>query len=703
MNDTPANRYTKLLVLGAAAIVLVTLLAYLPAIHATYIWDDDSYVTENTLLHDFDGLRRIWIPRETPQYYPMVFSTFWVEYQLWELNPMGYHIVNILLHAFSSLLLWLVMVRLRVPGAWLIAAVFALHPICVESVAWITERKNVLSLFFYLIAAIAYLKFDALRFGGPGHAISPPEQRAQPWGWYGLALIAFMLALFSKTVTCSLPAALILVMLWQRSPITLKRLAPLAPMFMIGFALAMITVFIERAHVGAEGEEFAYSFVERCMIAARSLLFYPWKIIWPAELMFIYPRWKISASDAVNYIPIAIVLLIGAALVELYRRGWRGPFVALSFYAGTVFPAIGFFNVYPHLFSFVADHFVYHASIGVIAFVIGGTAYFIRKPVALRLIGAVILPVLFMLTYMQSTIYYNEETVWRDTIAKNPDAWMPRNNLASRLLEQAESALLSGNIDHSRELAAEALEHASEALRVREHHHTAHSNKSEALRLLGDYEAAIHSIEQAITHAGHLPDYHWQKSRLHQLLEQFDEAVDAMSEAVERAPESVYYRLEYARILSVAGRLEQAAEQFEAVLEIQPNNFMALGSLAGIAQQRGNDVRARLLYTQAIDVARTIEEQLQIVTRLIRLLATSTDPNVRDFDEAINLAEQVAALSQRQDPSALAMLASVYLNAGRPDDAVAVAEEAIILARSRGMHELAMQIEQQLEVFRSEQ
>jgi tetratricopeptide (TPR) repeat protein len=709
VNDRPLSStiVSRAFILGAIGIVLAVFAAYIPAINAGYIWDDDSYVTANIFLRDMDGLWQIWIPGRTAQYYPIVFSSFWIEYQLWELNPMGYHIVNVLLHAANAILLWLVMLRLRVPGAWLIGAVFALHPVHVESVAWITERKNVLSMFFYLLAALAYLRFDAMRFGTTPTSVTttaqPSLMRSPVLAWYVLAMLAFVLALLSKSVTCSLPAALILALLWLRQPITIKRLLPLAPMFIVGFVLAMNTALLERVHVGAVGPDFAFSFLERCLIASRALLFYPWKLLWPSELIFIYPRWEIDASSAVQYLPLLVLVVTGVILLELYRRGWRGPFLSLSLYAGTVFPAIGFFNVYPHLFSFVADHFVYHASVGVLAFVIGGAAYLLRNPMTLRLAALAILPVLFVLTYLQSIIYYNEETLWRDTIAKNPDAWMPRNNLASRLLEQAELARLAGEFDQAMAHAAEAQLHAEAALDVRPHHHTAHSNRSEALRFQGKYEQALEAINNAITYASHLADYHWQQGRLYQRLGQLDSAAQSLAAAVERDPDNISFRLDLARILTQLGRFDEASEQFTAVLHHQPNNIIALGSLAGIRTEQGAHAQARRLYERALDSAGTFEEQVQIVPRLIRLLLTSTDPAVRSPGQAVQLAEQLVRATQRQDPAALAMLASVYHDAGQTADAIATAREGLALAQQHGIAELVTQLEQQLAAYQSQQ
>lgn len=421
--------------MGAAAIVALTLVAYIPAMSAGFIWDDDAYVTDNTLLRNVEGLGRIWVPRETPQYYPVVFTTFWIEYQLWGLYPAGYHIVNILLHVINALLVWRVCRWIGIPGgdaaAWLVGAVFALHPVHVESVAWITERKNVLSGLFYLVAMLAYLRFDGAATAGR----SQHDGNARRWPWYIAALSCFVLALLSKTVTCSLPAALILIFLHQRKRLTLGRLLPLAPFFVIGACLAMLTVHLEREHVGAEGARFMFTFAERLIIASQALLFYPWKIIWPWPLVFIYPRWTIDTSSIASFWAVGAVFIAAIAAAVAFLSNWRGPALAAAFYAGTIFPALGFFNIYPMLFSFVADHFQYLASLGVIVLIVGGAAWmFGVSGWRIVAVGAVVLLVLLATTLHQTTHYRDAETLWLHTLSHNEPSWLAHNNLSKHLI-----------------------------------------------------------------------------------------------------------------------------------------------------------------------------------------------------------------------------------------------------------------------------
>lgn len=425
MGNPPPSRARWL----ALSLLVVTLLAYRPVYAAGFVWDDDFYVTANPHLADLAGLARIWVPGHTPQYYPAVFTSFWLQEKLHGLAPFGYHLVNVLLHAGAAMLAWRVFHELGLRGAGFVGLLFALHPVHVESVAWIAERKNVLSAVFYLAAALAWLRFQ--RHHDPG------EGRPGRWhpGWYAALCALFLAALLAKSVTCSLPAALVLVLWFQRRPLTLRRLAPLVPLFALGLVLALHTAHYERTRVITESAaDFELSFLTRTAIATRALLFYLQKLLVPWPLAFIYPRWTIEPGALVTWLPaVALLAATGASLVA-WRRGWRGPFLALAFFAGTLFPALGYFDVYPLRYSFVADHFQYLASLGPFALaaaLLGRLTT--RAQAALALVLALGLAAL---TTLQSRSYHDAETLWRTTLARNPAAWMARGNLAQLLAER---------------------------------------------------------------------------------------------------------------------------------------------------------------------------------------------------------------------------------------------------------------------------
>lgn len=435
-------------VLSAVGLLFLTSVAYLPAMSAGFIWDDNNYVTENQTLRTTAGLWRIWTdPKATPQYYPLVHSTFWLEYQTWGLNPTGYHVVNILIHAVNAVLLWLVLKKLEIRAAWFAASLFALHPVHVESVAWITERKNVLSGLFYLASALAYISFLRHEVSKSNLNVTDRstsvlfKSRRSPWKWcfYGLSLILFVAALLSKTVTVTLPAALFIVICWRHRRIAAGDLVPLLPMFAIGIPFGLLTIWLERNHVGAVGTDWQFSLTDRCLIAGRALWFYAMKLAWPSQLIFIYPRWKIDAAVWWQYLfPFTFIAGIG---VIAWRRRNPGLLVAILFFAGSLFPALGFFNIFPMRYSFVADHFQYLASIGlIVAFACGCEQLSIplgRMAKALPVvISAGLLLALGYATWNQAAIYADAETIWQDTIQKNPTCSMAHHNLGVVLQQQ---------------------------------------------------------------------------------------------------------------------------------------------------------------------------------------------------------------------------------------------------------------------------
>jgi tetratricopeptide (TPR) repeat protein len=438
--------------MGAIAIVAITAIACIPSMHGGFIWDDDDYVVNRTVVHDPGGLADIWFqPRATPQYYPMVFTTFWIEHRLWGLHPTGYHIVNVALHILNSLLLWLILRRLGFGDAvsWVAAAIFAVHPVHVESVAWITERKNVLSGLFYLASLFVGVSVFRLE---PTPKQSPSstkpatkkaparhsEMQAVPV-WRLVMLYLMMLALFaaallSKTVTCSLPAVMLLLIWWKRGRVSQLEVLALVPMFIIGVTLALHTVEVEKHHVGVEVLNLDYSFVERCLIAGRAIWFYAGKLVWPDPIVFIYPRWHIRAEFWWLYAyPLAVATAI-VALWLLRKRLGRGPLVAALIFCGTLVPALGFIDVFPMVYSLVADHFQYLASISLIVLVVATAAHLLRKwPRVTVALAAIVLCVFGVLTWREGAKYENLVALWTDTVTKNHHAAMAHINLGNQL------------------------------------------------------------------------------------------------------------------------------------------------------------------------------------------------------------------------------------------------------------------------------
>ncbi|MGD1030594.1 MAG: tetratricopeptide repeat protein [Opitutaceae bacterium] len=453
---------------GMALIFLATFAAYAPVFHAGFIWNDPDYVTAPAL-RSLSGLWRVWFQvGATQQYYPILHSAFWVEHRIWGDAPLGYHLLNVGLHATSAVLLVILLRRLAIPGAWLAALVFALHPVCVESAAWISEQKNTLSTVFYLASAISYLRFSDAR--------SP--------GRYALASLFFILAVLSKTVTASLPAALLVLAWWRNGSVSWRRdVAPLVPWLVFGAIAGLFSGWVERHYVGAEGAAFDLTGLERLLLAGRAVWFYAAKVVWPANLIFFYPRWTISSGSPAAYAYLLGVLAALAALSVLSRRS-RAPLAGALFFGGTLFPTLGFFNVYGFVFSYVADHWQYLASLGLIVPICAGLARAARALAlsARRAAAAALLALLGVLTWRQAGMYSDMETFYRTTIAKNPGAWMAYNNLGTYLLEHH----LPG-----------AREEFEAALKLRPDYKPAHFNLGVILLDSGRYEDAVAHLKMA--------------------------------------------------------------------------------------------------------------------------------------------------------------------------------------------------------------
>ncbi len=492
----------------------------------------------------------------TQQYYPLLHSAFWLEHRLWGDAVFGYHLTNVLLHALAALLVVAIMRRLGLRGAWLAAFIFALHPVCVEAVAWISEQKSTLSTVFYLSAALVYLNFD----------------RTRRRSLYFVAFGLFVCALMSKTVTATLPAALLVVFWWQRKRLGLRRdVLPLTPWFTVGVAAGLFTAWVERRFIGADGSDFALTIAQRLLLPGRVIWFYLWKLIWPAGLTFIYPRWTVDASTWWQYLFPIGVLALAAGLVVFSRRH-RGPLAGFLFFAGTLFPALGFFNVYPFIYSFVADHFQYLASLGVIVPAAYGLTL-VAERWSNRASVAVVL-VLGALTWHQSAIYKDAPTLYQATLERNPDCWMAHNNLGSILSK------IPGRLP-------DAIEEYEAALRLRPNYPEAHNNLGNALiDTPGRLPDAIKHFTAAFPIKGNQAVVHNNLGlALSRTPGRLKDAIAEYETAVRMKPDLAEARYNLANALLEAGRPVDAIEQLEAAAKLSPNSA-AIHNNLGIALSR---------------------------------------------------------------------------------------------------------------------
>jgi len=518
-------------------LAVATVLVYQKAWSAGFIWDDDLYVTQNKLLTAPDGLSRIWFSLDSPsQYFPLTYSSFCLEYLLWGPYSPAYHWGNILLHTANALLVWRLLMVLRVPGAWLAAAFFALHPVQVESVAWISERKNVLMGLFFLLALLAWVKFVE----------ASSKERGK---YYGLALFFYALALFSKTTACTLPAALLLILWLKKARIDGRRIMQIAPFVVLGLGMGLVAMWWERYHQGTLDEFYGIGLPERFLVASRALWFYVGKLLWPANLVFSYPRWTVSAGNPFDYIWLLVTIVAAALIYFAGRRLGRGPAVAFLFFVATLGPVLGFIVLYTFRYSFVADHYQYLACIGPLALAAAGITR------ALDFVGrgkrfiqgapCLILLISFGgLSWAQCAMYADVDTLWSTTLARNPDSWMAHNNIGISLARQGHTQ--------------EAIDHFNRALELNPHHDEADYNLANALLRLNREDEAIPHYEAALI----------------------------------INPRNTRAHFNLAAVLAHKGRAEEAIVHYNKVLETYPNDPVVHKNLEKIFRQMGRTEEA---------------------------------------------------------------------------------------------------------------
>lgn len=559
-------------ILSASVVLLLTVLAYLPVWQAQFIWDDDAHLMHTPLQTSLNGLRQVWLrPGFMPQYYPVVHTSFWIEQKVWGQHPLGYHLTNVLLHGVNAVLIWRLLAKLGVPGAFVAGCIFAVHPVHAESVAWVSERKNTLSTLFYLLCAMSYLRFD---------------QPARRWAWYVIATIALIAALLSKSVTCSLPAAMLLVIWWKRGRITWRDAAPLLPWFAIGLLAGLHTAAVERNSVGASGAEWAYSPVSRLLIAGPAVCFYAMKLIIPWPLSFNYEKWNVDAASMSAWLCVAVGFAVLASLCVMAKRGRRGPLVAALLFAGTLFPALGFFNLYPMRFYFVADHFQYLASIGLIAAIVAGISQWSKLAPWRKTLSSIVILTLLSLTLVRASVFRDERTLWSDTIERSPGAWMPYSSLAGVNLERGQ------DLEQSFALL-------NESLRLYPDQAESHLLLGELYQRIGQTDDAIASYRTAMRIRPRNFRAHEALARLLVTQNRMDDAALLYVEALKIEPRFEAGRLALAQIYQRLGKPEDAIAEYRRAIQLNPDTAAARAGLAGLLFKAGQVDEAITLMQQA--------------------------------------------------------------------------------------------------------
>src|SRR5436309_9586891 len=659
----------------AVVLAAVTILAFRPAWHGGFLWDDDDYIINNELLTAPDGWQRIWFSLDSPsQYFPLTYSSFRIEHALWGLNTFGYHWVNLLLHVGNALLVWAVLAQLRLPGSWLAAAIFALHPVQVESVAWITERKNVLMGFFFLLTLLAWIAFV-------------DERARRAWISYCLALIFYVLALSAKATACTLPAALFLILWLQKKPITMRRLIQIVPFILLGIGMGLLAIWWERYHQGTNRGVFPFlSPIERMLVATRAIWFYLSKIFWPSNLTFIYPRWNVSPANLLDYTWLLACVAACLAVYFLRRHFGRSLEVAAAFFVATLSPVLGFIMLFTFRYTFVADHYQYLACIGPIALASAGLINLAdvskNSRTLIFSVALCVVALLATLTWRQAAMYGNIETLWRTTLSRNPNCWMAHNNLGIVLFEK-------GQLD-------DAIVHYRTTLQMQPNFWDADYNLGTALLGKAQVDEAIFYCDKAVRMQPNDPDA--QVALANALLQKrrIDDAIAHYQKAVAIRPDYFLARYGLGHALLEGGKFDAAIEHSRAALLIQPNNADCHTILAIALDEEGQSVEAVKHYEKALQIS---PQSVSALNNLAWLLATGSNASLRNGARAIQLARQADQLSGGTNALVLRTLAAAYAEAGQFGKAIESARTAMQLGRSQRADSLVTELQQQIALY----
>jgi len=608
-SPTPYISFANQPWLLASVLVVVTFLAYFPALNGGFVFDDNALIINNRLIHASNGLSRLWFTTEAPDYYPLTESLWWLEWRAWGENAAGYHVVNVLLHAANAVLVWMILQRLKIRGAWLAGLVFAVHPVNVATVAWISEQKNTLSMLFYLAAILLYLRFDE----GGGRR------------WYGASLMAFLLALLSKTAVVLLPVVLLGCLWWSRGRVRWKDVLRCVPFFILSLVLGLVTVWFQDHRALAEMPVRTDSFLARLATAGWAVWFYLYKSLLPANLMVIYPKWHVDPAHWASYLPGA--LLVGCFLVGWRKRGtWGRPLLfGIGYFVAMLFPVLGFFDQGFYSYSLVADHWQYYAIAGPIALVVAAAAAVGRRvDQPSRTVGAVagvaVLLMLGMATWTRAGVYATAETLWRDTLSKNSNAWMAHNNLGlvlqdsgrmSEAIEHYEQALRIepddaeahnnlGLVLQGSGRMSEAIEHYEQALRIKPDFADAHNDLGTALAQTGKINEAIAHYEQALRIDPDYAEAHNNLGLVLQGLGKMSEAIAHYEQALRINSNSAEAHNNLGEALMGSGRMSEAVEHYEQALRIKPDFAEAHYNLGVALVQLGRPQEAMGHWEQAL-------------------------------------------------------------------------------------------------------
>ncbi len=588
-------------------LIAATFAAHFPATRAGYIWDDDHLLYQNPLILKPGGLHKLWFSTEAPDYWPLTATTFWIEWRIWGDNPTPYHVANIALHALAAVLLWRILKRLHLNslGAFLGGLLFAIHPVTVESVAWIAERKNVLSMVFYLLAILSYLRFQ--------------DQSSR--AWYAVALLAAIAALLAKTSVVMLPVILLLIRWWKQNGLTRRDVLSAAPFFLISLTFGLITVWFQHHNAIAGEVVRPEGPASRIAAAGWVVWFYLYKIILPINLAMVYPRWDVDGGRVLSYVPLALLI---ACLTMTFsgRRTWgRGPFAALASFLIVLAPVLGLMNMSYARYSLVADHFQYPGMPGIIALIgggLGGAWAWMRErnrrggAGGIAVVTGLAAFCLAALTWRQATVYINEETLWTHTLRMNDRAWVAYNNRGKTYAERGAYELAIQDYNRAIELRpgyaepynnrgnafgnlgnhARSIPDFDKAIELKPAYAEAYNNRGVTRATLGDAPGAIRDLTQAIRLRADYVNAYYNRGNSYLMMGDPARAIEDFTKAIEMMPHFAPAYNNRGTAYGASGDIERALQDHTKAIELNPG-------FAGAYGNRGLDYYSLQQYEKA--------------------------------------------------------------------------------------------------------
>jgi protein O-mannosyl-transferase len=554
LDSKPRGANGKLILLQATLIVAGGLWVFWPALQGDWLWDDDTLVTGNFQLNSWWGLEQIWFAAPVTDYWPLSWTALWIEWNLWGDYPLGFHLCSLALHLCSGFLIWRLLNRMGLRGGWIGGLLFVVHPLAVESVAWIAEIKNTLSLPFFLLSCDAYMDGEKGR-GNSGYLRS------------GLYYLAAMLA---KTSTVMLPLVLLLYAWWKRGKITWQDMKRTIPYMVIALALGLVTI-----HFQNHGHEVAVAamgdFFVRLLRAGMAVWFYLGKFLWPAELLPIYPRGMLDTSSLLSIVTIPLLATVVFGLWT-QRRGWgRHVLFGFGFFVLNLLPVLGLVKIVYMKISPVADHFVYLPMIGLVGLAIAGLGQ-VEERLSRNLRPAgmgVILAIIALLAYESHSYagkFINQEALWNYTFPRNPEAYEAHYNLGNAFRR-------SGRV-------AEAIEQYEEALRLNPDDAEVHTNLGGTLMMVDRVAEAIEQYKMSLRLDPDLAVTHYNLGNALVQAGRIPEAIGQYQEFLRFNPDYAEAHNSLGNTLMRAGRIPEAIEQFEQALRLNPDYADARNNLA---------------------------------------------------------------------------------------------------------------------------